>query len=191
MKESKIVYFKTPGEHNTMHVLKLAKERSDELGIKDIIVASTRGKTALEAVKIFDPRKYNLIIVTHMAGFRDPGTQEFDENIRKDVENKGAKVLTCTHALSGVERSLRRQLDLRGPVEIIAEALRLFGEGAKVAVEITIMAADAGLIPVDRDVIAIGGSGKGADSAYVIKPANSTNFFDLFVKEIICKPLEH
>lgn len=191
MKESKIVYFETSGEHNTLHVLKLAKERSDELGIKDIIVASTRGKTALEAVKIFDPRKYNLIIVTHMAGFRGPGAQEFDENIRKDVENKGAKVLTCTHALSGVERSLRRQLGLRGPVEIIAEALRLFGEGAKVAVEITIMAADAGLIPVDRDVIAIAGSSKGADSAYVIKPANSTNFFDLFVKEIICKPLEH
>ena len=51
-----------------------------------------------------------------------------------------------------------------------------------------IMAADAGLVRTDEDVISIGGTGKGADTALLIQPANSSNFFDLKIKEIICKP---
>ncbi|MDQ1352131.1 MAG: uncharacterized protein QG657_2437, partial [Acidobacteriota bacterium] len=39
-----------------------------------------------------------------------------------------------------------------------------------------------------EDVISIGGTGKGADTALVIQPANSFHFFDLKVKETICKP---
>jgi hypothetical protein len=58
----------------------------------------------------------------------------------------------------------------------------------KVVVEITAMAADAGAVPVDRDVIAIAGSGRGADTAVVVKPAYSHNLFDMVVREIIAKP---
>ena len=186
-----IFYIEEDDENVTEHVLNLAKKRGNELGIKDFIVASTTGQTALKAARVIDPSEYNLIIVTHATGFKSPGEQEFDEKIRLEIEKKGVKVLTCIHGLSGVERSLRKQLGIWGPVELMANALRLFGEGAKVAIEITIMAADAGLIPMDKDVIAIAGTGRGADSAYVIKPAHSSNFFDLFVKEIICKPLYH
>jgi hypothetical protein len=50
------------------------------------------------------------------------------------------------------------------------------------------MAADAGLIPVDRDVIAIAGTGRGADTALRIQPANTGKFFDLKIKEAIAKP---
>jgi hypothetical protein len=57
-----------------------------------------------------------------------------------------------------------------------------------VAIELALMAADAGLVRTDEDVISIGGTGRGADSALLIQPANSFNFFDLKVKEIICKP---
>ena len=58
----------------------------------------------------------------------------------------------------------------------------------KVVIEITVMAADAGLVRTDEDIIAIGGSGRGADTAVVLKPVNSNDFFDLKVKEILCKP---
>lgn len=191
MIKKEIMYFHEPGEENTEMVMRLAKKRADELKIRNIIIASTRGNTALKAVEFFDPKEYNLIIVTHATGFREIGIQEFSEEIRQKLLDMGVKVLTCIHALSGVERALRKMLNTWGPVELIAQALRLFGEGAKVAVEITVMAADAGLIPVNQDVIAIAGTGKGADSAFVIKPAHSRNFFDLFVKEIICKPLKH
>ena len=50
------------------------------------------------------------------------------------------------------------------------------------------MAADAGLISTKENVIAMGGTGRGVDTALVIKPANVQSFFDLKVKEIICKP---
>jgi hypothetical protein len=75
-------------------------------------------------------------------------------------------------------------------LELIAHALRRLGEGTKVCVEITMMAADAGLIPVDKDIIAIAGSGRGADTALLIKPANASRFFDLKIREIIAKPRE-
>jgi hypothetical protein len=52
------------------------------------------------------------------------------------------------------------------------------------------MAADAGLIPLDRDIIAIAGSSQGADTALLIKPANASRFFDLKIREIIAKPRE-
>ena len=55
------------------------------------------------------------------------------------------------------------------------------------AVEISVMAADAGLVPTNREIIAVGGSGSGADSAIVLKAAHMNNFFDLEVREIIVK----
>jgi hypothetical protein len=50
------------------------------------------------------------------------------------------------------------------------------------------MAADAGLIPASKDIIAIAGTGHGADTALLIKPANTGRFFDLIIREIIAKP---
>jgi len=72
-------------------------------------------------------------------------------------------------------------------VDIIANTLRIFGEGMKVACEITLMAADSGLVRTDEDIVAIGGSGRGADTAVVLRPVYSHEFFDLRVKEILCK----
>jgi hypothetical protein len=66
--------------------------------------------------------------------------------------------------------------------------LRVFGQGTKVVCEIALMAADAGLVRTDEDVVVIGGTGRGADTVVVLRPVNSTDFFDLKVKEILCKP---
>jgi hypothetical protein len=68
---------------------------------------------------------------------------------------------------------------------MVASALKLFGQGAKVAVEIAVMALDSGLIPYGVDVITIGGSGRGADTALLIRPAHSIRFFDTKVKRVI------
>jgi hypothetical protein len=86
-----------------------------------------------------------------------------------------------------VERSVAQKHGGVYPVLLIADTLRLFGQGTKVAVEVAIMAADAGALSGD-DIIAIGGSGSGADAALVLKPAHQNNFFDLRIREIICKP---
>jgi uncharacterized protein len=96
--------------------------------------------------------------------------------------------LTTTHLLSGVDRALRNKFEGIYPAEIIASTLRMFGQGLKVCVEISVMALDAGLIPYGEEIITVGGTGRGADTAAVIVPAHSIKFFDTKIKEIICMP---
>ncbi|MFB0501365.1 MAG: pyruvate kinase alpha/beta domain-containing protein [Candidatus Bathyarchaeia archaeon] len=184
--ERKTVYFEAPGPQNTQSILRLAKEYAENEEIKDIVVASTTGETGAKASETF--KNFNVVVVTHHSGFVEPGTPELTEENRRTILENGAKVLTATHALSGVERAVRKKFKTIQPLELIAHALRLFGEGTKVCVEITAMAADAGLIPVDKNVVAIGGTGRGADTALVIKPAGTSYFFSLEVREVIAKP---
>lgn len=167
-------------------MLKLAEEYARVEGIKHIVVASTTGDTGVKASEIF--KDSNVIVVTHHTGFAEPAIQELTEKNRKRILENGARVLTATHALSGVERAVRKRFKTILPLELIAHALRLFGEGTKVCVEISVMAADAGLIPVDRNVLAIAGSGSGADTALVVKPATASDFFSIEVREVIARP---
>jgi len=186
MIERKTVYFEALGKQNTESVLQLVKNYVQSEGIKDIVVASTTGETGVKASKIF--KAFNVVVVSHHVGFQEPEVWELKEENRRKILENGAKILTATHALSGVERAVRKKFATIMPLEIMAHTLRLFGEGTKVCVEIAIMAADAGLIPVDREIVAIGGTGRGADTALVIKPATASRFFSLEIREIIAKP---
>lgn len=184
--EKKTLYFKEAGAKNTDALLEFVKAYVKREDIKDIVVASTTGETGARAAKIF--KGYNLVVVTHHFGFREPGKTELQEEFEREITANGAKIFTGIHALSGVERAIRRDFGTLAPLELIANVLRLMGEGTKVCVEITLMAADAGLIPVDRDIVAIAGTGKGVDTALRIKPANTARFFDLKIREVIAKP---
>jgi len=184
--ERKTVYFETPGKQNTESVLELVKNYAQAKGVRNIVVASTTGETGVKASKAF--RGFNVVVVSHHVGFQETGVWELKEENRRKILENGAKILTATHALSGVERAVRKKFGTIMPLELVAHTLRLFGEGTKVCVEITIMAADAGLIPVDREAIAVGGTGRGADTALVIKPATASRFFNLEIREIIAKP---
>jgi len=184
--ERKVTYFKEAGGQNTDALLRSVKKYVEKEDIKDIVIASTTGETGAKASKTF--KGYNVIIVTHCFGFQEPGKTELLEGYRKEILANGAKIFTGVHALSSAERAMRKDFGTIQPLELIANVLRLMGEGTKVCVEITLMAADAGLIPVDRDVVAIAGTGKGADTALRICPANAARFFDLKIREIIAKP---
>lgn len=192
--EGKIVYFDEPGFENTEEVLRIAKRRAKELGIKTIVVASTAGDTAVKAVEVL--KGMRVIVVTHSAGSRKPNTQEFTEENREIVESKGGIILTTTHAFSGLTRAMNQMSIPQAPQtyvigDIVANTLRIFGQGMKVVCEIATMAADAGLVRTDEEVIAIAGTGsgrRGADTAVVLQPANAHKFFETRVKEILCKP---
>jgi len=158
-----VVYFKKAGKENTETLLGLVKKYVKNEGIKDIVVASTTGETGAKASKIF--KKYNVVVVTHCAGFQEIGKHELKEEYKKEILANGAKIFTGTHALSSVERAVRKNFGTIQPLEIIANVLRLMGEGTKVCVEIALMAADAGLIKCDKDIIAIAGTGRGVDTA--------------------------
>ncbi|NIO49542.1 MAG: hypothetical protein GTN73_08950 [Candidatus Aminicenantes bacterium] len=180
------VYFKKTGRENTGKTLEVAAKRAEELGIQNVVVATTSGETGIIAANIFTSK--NLVVVTHSTGFVKPDYQQLLPEFRKKIEEAGVKILTCQHALGGVGRAVRKKLETYELEEIIAYTLRIFGEGTKVAVEIVLMAADAGLISTREPCISVGGTGRGADTAIVLQPAHAQNFFDLRIMEILAKP---
>jgi hypothetical protein len=180
------VHFETPGQQNTARTLELARRRAEELGICTILVASTRGETGVQAARRF--QGYDVVVVTHFTGFAGPNTQELTEENRAAIEAAGARILTCQHAFGGIGRAVRKKWGTYTIDEIVAQTLRIFGQGMKVCVEIALMAADAGLVKVGEPCIAIAGTGRGADTAVVLVPARVQQFFDLCVMEILAKP---
>ena len=180
------VYFETQGRSNTERTLQIAKARAEELGIRTILVATTSGATGARAAE--ELQGFNVVVVTHSTGFKQPNVQELNEELRRAIEAAGAKILTCQHAFGGVGRAVRKKWGTYKLEEFIAYTLRIFGEGMKVACEITLMAADAGLVRTDELAIAVAGTGRGADTALVLRPANAQTFFDMRIMEILCKP---
>ncbi len=185
--ELKITYFDNPGKENTDAVLEIVRKRAKELDIKTVVIASYRGYTALRAVEILSGLRVIVI-----AGFRDITQENLAEGIseadRKHIESKGGTVYVATHLFSGLNRAMSKKFGTAVIGDMVAALLRIFGTGIKVAIECTAMAADAGLVRTDEDAIAVGGTHSGADAAIVIRPANSQDFFDLKVREILCKP---
>jgi len=180
------LYFAKAGKVNTERTLELARIRAEELGLNTILVATTTGETGVLAVQML--QGFEIIVVTHSTGFIKPDTQELLPENRKIIEASGARILTCQHALGGVNRAVRKKLETYQLDEIIAYTLRLFGQGIKVVAEMAIMAADAGLVRTDTPIMAIAGSGRGADTAVVLLPTNAQTFFDLKFLEIVCRP---
>ena len=196
--ERNITYFDKAGRENMEATLGIAKKRADELSIKTILVASTVGDTAARAVDIFTGA--NVIAVGHATGMREANKNTFTDENKSKVESKGGVVLFAGHALTGLTRRPTPPpapgtppVPPTGPVlevgDIIASTLRILCAGIKVVVEIGAMAADAGLVRTDEDIIAIAGSGRGADTAVVMRAANSRDLFRTRITEILCKPL--
>lgn len=179
------MYFDKTGEENTDTTLELAGRRAKELGIEELVLATSSGATAFRALELCPGLK--IVAVSYHAGFREPFKLSLTGKARSDLESKGVRVVCATHALSGVERGLAKKLPGVYPVLLVAETLRLFGQGTKVAVEVAVMASDAGALS-GKPVVSLGGSGKGADTALVLTPACQSQFLDLQIHEIICKP---
>ena len=173
----------------TRATLEAGLARARELHIRHLVIASTGGRTALELARML-PASFEAVCVTHHAGFKEFGRNELPESTENELAEHGIPVLRTTHLFAGVERAIRLKFGGLGPAETIAFTYRTLGEGTKVAVEIAVMALDAGLIPHGKDVIAIAGTGTGADTAIVIRPAHSRQFFETQVREIITKPTE-
>jgi len=159
-----MTYFEKPGRENVDETLKLARERALELGIKNVVVASTRGFTAEKAFEVFKDTDIVLTIV-------GIGRESFPQDLLGKLEEKGHGV--C----------FSREVSYEYP-ELVRSAYRRFCEGVKVAVEIPMIAADARLISTEEDVVSVGKW----DTSMVIKPAKSDMFSELRIKELICKP---
>lgn len=178
------MYFANKGKQNTDGVVEIAAKEAGERNIAHIVVASNTGATAVK----LKGAAATVVCVSHVNGMIENGVNELAAEDRQTLEEAGIKVLTTTHVLSGVERGISRSAGGMYPAEIMANTLRMFGAGVKVCVEVAIMALDAGLIPYGQPIIAIGGTGKGADTAIVITPSHAQSVMETKVHEILCKP---
>lgn len=197
------VYFEKPGKEHTHETLEIAREAAKERGINTVLISTTTGWTALEALRVFKGSDLKLVFVTHQTGYREPGVQLMPQETREKLEEAGAIVYTGTDVLTGsVDVGMSRQRPGKtAPQEgrlpwivppvptIVAHILRLFCQGVKVCVEIAMMAADAGIVPIDEPLVSVAGSHAGSDTAMVITPASSNRIRDLRIHEILAKPL--
>ncbi|HIH28097.1 MAG TPA: hypothetical protein HA256_09085 [Methanoregulaceae archaeon] len=184
-------YFDSPGPGNTADCARFARERARELGLTTVIVASTSGETARIFHAALKGSGLDLIVVTHVVGFSKPGVWEFSAETAEELLGEGVQIVTGTHVLSGLERAFSRSQKVGGGsrTEAVAEALRrVIAVGLKVAVECVLIAADQGIIGVEEEVIACGGSYSGSDTVCVVRPSHSASFFDLQVREIVAMP---
>ncbi len=180
------MYFEQRGKENTEKALKIAKDEALKRGIKYLVIASTHGDTGLQAIRMLQGTDIKLVVVTHSTGHTEAGVQLCSEEAKKEIESLGGVVFTGTDALTGFEKVM----GARGwfsPQGLISRVLRMFGEGMKVCVEIVAMAADANLIPVE-DVIAVAGTGQGADTVALVAAKSTNRFFDIKIREILAKP---
>ena len=179
-------YFERPGAQNTARTLELAVAAAREAGVGSLVVATATGATPLllgEAAK-----GLQIVVVTHTYGMREPGGQELPDQTRRELEGRGMRVVTATHVLSGAERGLSRRFTGVYPVEIMAHTLRMFGQGTKVCVECAVMALDAGAV-APGPVVCVGGTGAGADTAWILRPAHAADILSTKLDRLICKPL--
>ncbi len=185
--------FDKPGKENTNETLRLALEEGKAKGINTFVIATNTGETLDSFIECisnspYDLAQMNIVAVTHVTGFREEDVQEMSDEKRLSLEKMGISVVTGAHSLGGIGRAVRNKLETFQVDEIIAYTLRLFGQGTKVAVEIAMMAADAGKVSCKERIVSIGGSGRGADTGLILKPANTHKFFDIKIDSIICKP---
>ena len=184
------MYFISQGPENTAEAARIAVREAKERQITHIAAASNTGATIFALAEESAKQGYGgkLVCVTHVYGFKENGKNEMPDEDRAKLEKMGIRVFTCAHALSGAERAMSRKFQGVYPLEIIAHSLRMFGQGMKVCVEIAAMALDGGLLPFGAEIISIGGTVRGADTAIVLTPSYSSSIFETKIHEILCKP---
>jgi hypothetical protein len=158
-----IEYFAERGPANTERTLELARQRAREMGIRSIVLASTRGYTAGKALELCPD--LNLIAV-------GIARDRFAAADAERFQQTGKLIFS-------------REIEHDYPADMQL-AFRRFGQGTKVAVQVVVCATQAGLVDEGETVIGVGGSGRGADTALVI--VASWGFSDIQVSEILCKP---
>ena len=186
------MYFNSAGTVNTPETLKIAVREAVARQISHIVAASNSGATIFALAEEVKKQGYcgKLVCISQVYGFKESGKNALSDEQREKLEKQGIRVCTAAHVLSGAERGLSRKFQGVFPVEIIAHSLRMFGQGTKVCVEISVMALDSGLVPFGKPVIAIGGSNGGADTALLLTPAYASAILETKIHEILCKPNE-
>lgn len=180
--EAKSIYFEDVKADNTEATFSLARTRLKGSAIKKVVLASTTGATAQRAVDFFRDDGVKLVIVPHQFDFKRE-TNPFPRELADKLRKAGHEVHFATMLFHTDD------LYASTSATLIANLLRCFSQGVKVCFEIVLMATDGGFLTKGEPVIAIAGTGRGADTALVMQAASSQHLKHLRVNEILCKPL--
>ena len=180
-------YFDKPGKENTEKCIEITASIVDK-GYKHIVVATTVGDTGVAMAKKLRDKDVNLVVVTHSFGFKEPNHFELLPENKEEILKLGGKIYTTTILTHSIETAFAQKFSGLYPTMIVAQSLRRLGEGVKVCCEIVMETCDGGLIPEFEEVVAVAGTGRGADTVCIIKSATSKRFLDLKVLEILAKP---
>lgn len=179
--------FKKPGPKNSEEALAILRQGVEKYGINQVVVASTFGDTGLAVARLFQGSTIKVVVVTHNVGFKEPGHLEMSAETRREIEALGGVVHTGTMPFRNIGTAIRAKQEY-SQQDLVANTLRLLGQGIKVCVEIVLMAADSGLISTG-DVLAVAGTARGADTVALIAPSSSNQLFNLKIRDILAKPL--
>jgi len=177
MAEKATLYFEEGGQQQTEATLEAARQRALEVKPEAVIVTSTSGKTALKAAAIFEGTGMRLIA----APFQKHLWEQYaapDPEMAAQCRQMRVEFLPDEPAVP--------LLDTERPD--IVNAWRAVSHGFKVALQVASMCVDTGLLPDGAEVIAIGGSGTGADTAILVETHGYDQVLSSNVKEIIAMP---
>jgi len=196
-KSKSIFYFNVCGQVNTEKTLKLAIERVCELGIKNIVVASETGLSALKAAAMLRDSGMSLIVVTSAANTKvektiigDLRIGIPDEKIWNQLEKSGVRIVRATDPMYNIGAALEHK-GVPTLSTLIRLCLKMISSGTAVCVTAVLMATDNGLLREGEEVVAVAGSWVGLDTALVVRATNSVNLLRvgaMEIREIICKP---
>jgi hypothetical protein len=161
-----VEYFEKPGKENTFRCLEMVSGLVDE-GFSHLVVATTTGETGLLFARKLQGKTLNVVAVTHNVGYAGQNADECPAEARQELNSLGVKIFTGAILTRGIEASFVKSHQGVYLGYIIAQTLRLLGQGVKVCVEIVVEACDAGLVPEGADIIAVAGNRRGADTVAI------------------------
>ena len=199
-------------------IFSLAKERAVEFGVKSVLVASNSGESVAKAQDVFGP-DFSLFAIGNSpssrgkglalhSGILDATKERLEERgirvIRQDASmfqgsaNKSITVPSFENANDAyVDRFGRTFADDERIPNNICKVMghllaEFFGDGPKVCLEITLMAADSGELPLDEDCMAIARPGGYSHAALIVHPVKTTDLFSTHfrVKDLLLVPGE-
>jgi hypothetical protein len=209
--------FERPGPANTGELIEIVKSAAH--GYDYIVVASITGDSAIRVAESVKGKKIFCVTcpqdmcwevekmdsgpfadIPELSNTRDEWLKKglkkvpmnvTDEN-RLKLDDLGVPIVRGTIPFFGPSFSIRLHLNQVTSLDMIAKTLELISTGTLVCLECVLMCVDAGVVPEGQKVIALAGTERGLDTAWVIRGSASANLFhpekgSRFV-ELLAKP---
>jgi hypothetical protein len=159
--------------------------------VRNVIVASSRGRSAMAFLEALQGRQDVNLVIVKLTPEEEKTYGTFEPERLRLLKEKGIPVVMGTNALThNVDWSLGENARAASPSALVAEAFYRFCPGVKTAVEVSLMATDAGVVKQGEQAIAVAGTNGGADTAILIRCAESLYFRQLVIEKILAKPLQ-